>query len=719
MIPLKNLPINRTTTSRQLCWQVSEGPPGKAVLKSHHSSLATAGLGPACARPRRLPGRWAGTYAVARHCLRAILTLILFAAFPWVRFAAAQQTSPAAPDYTKDPEWFPSVLKPYRLQKIPEPDFSNTPAVSQMVRDGKLQLSVSQFVTAVMENNLDIAGARYNRFFSQTDVLRAKAGGAPRGSPGVSIPSGLFAGAIGAGLGTTNAFFGTGGSAITGTARAVNLSPRGSYDPAFTLDFSLDHASSPLNSLRVAGEPTVTTSVASWQTRYEQAFTSGTTFSVNFNAERQGSDQRFLRFNPAISPSFSFTVTQQLLNGFGFAVNRRYLEVSNNGRQIAREVYRQQVVTTLVQAQNSYWDLVAFRETVRAAEQALQVAQQLYENNKKQAEVGTLARLDVVAAESEVASRQRDLIVAQTNLQQAEVQIKNLLSKQMDSSLAAIPIETTDPLPDPQDSDIAKLEDALAEAQRNRPEIPQAQGNILNEEAAIRFSENSLKPTFTLFGQYRSTALYGDQFLAGTAGSPVALVPGGFAQALSQILHFHFPEYAVGFSLTIPIKNRSAQADNFRARLEQRQAETSLQSTRNQITLEVRNAVIGLVQAKAQVEAARQAVEFEKQTMAAEQKKLAAGVSTPYNVILVQRDLLSAQLAEVQARATYAKARVEMDRSTGSTLDKNHIDPQEVPRAAFGTGLSSNSGHSLKRFVSHLVPRVRQKATPASSTNGD
>ncbi len=595
--------------------------------------------------------------------------------------AAAQQSGAQIPDFTKDPKWFPQVLNPYRSSKIPAPDFNNTAAVSQMIHDGKLQLSVSQLLSAVMENNLDIASARYNRFFSQTDVLRAKAGGAPRGSQGVSIPSGLFAGALGAGLGSTSAgVSGAATPAISATARAVNLNPRGGFDPSITFNFSLDRTDSPLNTLRVAGVTNSINNTAALESRYAQAFTSGTTFSVSFNTLRQTSNQKNLRFNPAYTPDVSFVVTQQLLNGFGFEANRRFLTVANNGRQVAREFFRQQVMTTLAQAQNSYWDLVAFRETVRAAEQSLKVAQQLYEDNKKQAEVGTLAPLDVTVAESEVAGRQRDLIVAQTNLQQAEIQLKTLLSKQVDSALAAVPLETTDPLPNPSDADIPKLEEALTTAQQNRPELLEAEGNILNQEVAVKFSKDALKPTLNLFGQFTSSSLYGQQIIAGANGAPAVVLPGGWGTAMAQVAHSDFPGYAFGFSLTIPIKNRSAQADNLRARLEERQAETNLQKTRNQIALEVRNAVIGLMQAKSQVESAHKAVQFETQTVDAEQKKLAAGTSTPYQVILVQRDLLSAQLAEVQARAKYAKARVEMERSSGVMLEKNHIDPTEVPR---------------------------------------
>jgi outer membrane protein len=615
--------------------------------------------------------------------IRAAIWLFLgFAAL--CRPATAQQAAGQEPDYTKNPEVFPHIFTPYRSQPIPKPAFQNSAAVPGMIHDGKLELSVDQLVIAVVENNLDIAFARYNRFFSQTDLLRARAGGAPRGSQGVSFPGGLFSGAIGASLGNSNVGVSpANGPAINTTARQVSFNPRGSYDPAMGVDLSFDRSSSPLNNQQVSGVANSITHTATLQTRFSQAFTSGTTLSVSFNTQRTSTNQLRSVFTPAYTPSLGLVITQELLNGFGFSVNRRFFEVANTGRQIAREVYRQQVITTLALAQNSYWNLVAFRETVRAAEQSLQVAQQLYEDNKKQAEVGTLAPLDVISAESEVAARRRDLIVAQTNLQQAEVQLKTLFSKEMDAALAAARIEATDALPEPQDADIPKLEDALAAAQKNRPELFQAQGNILNQEAAVRFTKDALKPTVNLFGQFISSSLYGEQIVSGAPGAPSLVLPGGWGRAMTQLAHFNYPDYAIGLSVVIPIKNRSAQADNIRARLEEQQAEYALQGTRNQIALEVRNAVIGLMQAKSQVEAAQKAVQFEKQTVDAEQKKLAAGTSTPYQVVLVQRDLLSAQLAEVQARSNYAKAHVEMDRSMGVMLEKYRIDPQEAPRGEF------------------------------------
>ncbi|MBI4463805.1 MAG: TolC family protein [Acidobacteria bacterium] len=592
--------------------------------------------------------------ARASKALWAFLVAAAFGGQP----APAQTPAAPALDYSKGQEAFPRFYRPYIPQQVPKPDLQNTPSLSQMIREGKIELSLRQLLTAVVENNLDIASARYENSMVETDVLRAKSGQAPRGTSNIRVPSGLFAGAIGAGIsgGGGGGGAGGGGGGITGNARQVTVSPRGSFDPSLSLNFSVDNTTSPLNTVTVAGVPVVTSHTTSLQASYAQAFTTGTSFSLSFGNQRQSSTQQSLLFNPVLAPRLTFSVNQQLLTGFGFAVNRRFLKVAENNRKVARDVFRQQTLTAVNQAQNLYWDLVAAQENVRAAEQALAVAQRLYQDNQKRAAIGTLAPLDVVAAEAEVAARQRDLIVAQTNLQMKELNLKNIMSKEPETVMGSGTIETTDSLPEPQDSDIPKLDEAVETAMRNRPELAQAEGGIFNQEIAAQFTQNRLKPTFNIFGQFIS------------AGRASSLIEGW-----NQLGRFDFPDYAVGFALSIPILNRGAQADNLRSRLELRQAETAMQQTRNQIRVEVRNAIIGLMQAKAQVEAAQKAVEKTQQTLAAEEKKLQAGVSTPYAVIQVQRDLVSAQFAEVQARVTYAQARVEMDRATGTTLEKNNI----------------------------------------------
>jgi len=451
---------------------------------------------------------------------------------------------------------------------------------------------------------------------------------------------------------------------VTSGARQAFGFQRGGFDPTFALGFSIDSTSSPLNSVVVSGLPEVTTHSTALQTRYSQAFTTGSSVSVAFNNMRQSSTQRFLLFNPNFVSILSISFTQQLLSGFGSSVGRRFLEVAKKEMDVVEEVVRLQVNTTMAQAENAYWDLVAARENVRVAEQSLDVAQRFYEENKIREEVGTISGLDVVTAESEVAARQRDLVNAQTAMQMREVELKNYISKDLMALLGAASIEPTDALPDPKDGDIPKLNNALAIAMSNRPEIHQAETNLQIQDIAIKYGKDLLKPTLLFFANFNSSGLYGNRVIENPNGAPIVL-PGGMSQAWRQVRNWDYPEYAVGFSFSLNIRNRAAEADLYRAKREKQQTETGLQRTRNSIALEVRKAVIGLVQARAQVEAARKAAELSEQVWAAERARLLEGLSIPYDVIRRQRDFHSAQYAEVQARANYAKALVERDRATG------------------------------------------------------
>jgi outer membrane protein TolC len=563
-------------------------------------------------------------------------------------------------DFSLNPEWFPRVYKPYVVKKVPDVELENSALLTQLSWGGKLPLSISQLKTAVSENNLDILSSNNGALYSETDMLRVKGGGAPRGGAGVQIPSSLFAGAIGAGVGGFGGLGGFGGAGgITGGARQVSGFTRGSYDPTLAIGFSMDRTNSPLNSIVVSGLPEVTTASTALQTRYSQAFSTGASISIGFNNMRQSSTQQFLRFNPSFVSQFSISITQQLLSGFGRAVGRRFLEVAENEKKVMKEVVRLQVNTTLAQAKNLYWDLVAAQENARVAEESLAVAQRLYEDNQKREEIGTASGLDVITAESEIASRQRDLVSTQTTVQMREADLKNAISKNVTSLLDSVQIVPTDRLPDPQDSDIPKLSEAQATAVRNRPEITQAEVNLQTQDIAIRYEKDLLKPTLLVFANFNSSGLYGNQLLNGVA------LPGGLSQAFRQVRSWSYPEYAFGFSFNINLRNRAAQADDIRAKLEKQQSETNLQHTRNNIMLEVRKAIIGLVQAKAQVEAARNAAKLSRETLAAEEVRLLEGVSIPYDVIRRQRDYSSAQFAEIQARANYAKALVERDRAMG------------------------------------------------------
>jgi outer membrane protein len=567
-------------------------------------------------------------------------------------------------DYSKGPAWFPSLFRPYEPQNVPAPAVENSKRLPDLIHDGKLELSLTDALALAIENNLDIAVQRYLVPISQTDVLRARSGQAARGVSGSLVPGGLSAGALGAGIAAASSNAGVGSAGgITGGGGAVQIGPVGNFDPAVSFNFSWDRANTPLNTGVVAGVPSVVGYATSFSGTYAQLFPTGTSYFFSLNGIRQSSTQKNLIFNPAVVTRMALGFNQPLLNGLGIRANERFLIVARNDTRITQETFRLQVISTIVTVENTYWDLAQFQENVKVAEQSLAVAQRLYEDNKKQAEIGTLAPLDVISAESEVAARERDLVVARTNLQLQETKLKNLLSKKPDPALDAARIEVTTQMPEPRDVDIPQLENALTNAEANRPELRQAEGNLQNQDVSVTFTKNNLLPNFSTFGLYAGSGLQGNN----------NLVQAGAGASLNQSFSGDFPEYAGGVTLNLPLRNRSAQADNLRAQLEQDQLQVGLQRSRNQVALEVRQAIIGLQQGKAQVEAAHQAVRLARETMDAEQKKLSAGVSTSYNVILRERDLTAAQLAEVQAVDAYAKALVEMDRAMGTTLDRNGV----------------------------------------------
>jgi len=643
-----------------------------------------------------------------KHWLRGLLSgLLLFGLGPGQLGAQDQtpQGNAFLKDYSKGPSWFGHFTAPYRQQAIPPISLENSPRLKDLIRDGKLQISMADALALAIEDNLEIAVERQVVPMSQTDVLRSSSGSAARGFSGATIPLGLSAGALGTGVSTAVTGGGVGNAGgISGGGGAVNIAPVGTFDPTINYAFSWDRTTSPLNSLVVAGVPSVTTYSASYSGSYTQLLPTGTSYFVSLNGLRSSSTQQSLLFNPDVATRLSVGFNQPLLSGFGRKPNLRFLLVAKNNENVSGAIFRTQLQATMQQVENAYWDMAQFQQNVKVAQDALTAAQRLYENSKRQAEVGALAPLDVVSAQSAMAAAERDLVVAKTNFEIQGITLKNLLSKRIDPELEAAEIVTTDPLPEPRDSDIPALQDVLTEALRSRPDLQVAQMNLLNEQISTQYTTNNLLPTGNVFGEYAASGLQGNcvvtaRATCNTTGVPLGtVVPAGTSASLNQTIDAKFPEEAVGFSLTLPIKNRSAQADNLRAQFETQQTQINLQALQNQAEIAIRQAMIGLVQGKAQIQAAHEAVLLAQQSMDAEQKKLQVGASTFYNVVLRQRDLTTAQYAEIQAGDAYAKALVAMDQARGTMLERNGMTFEDalsgtinkIPAPPFNKG--SNPG---------------------------
>lgn len=609
--------------------------------------------------------------------IRAHRKIIELIAFSSLSLSAIAQDQPARqrllPNYTKGPGQFPNLIKPYREQPVPPVVMENSARLRDLIHDGKMELSISDALALALENNLNIAVQRFLRPIAQVDVLRTKSGQAARGIPGALLPAGLSVGAIGVGV---NQFQGAGGvgsaGGISGGGGAVQVPQVGSFDPAVSLNGSWDRTVAPLNTVQVAGVPQVTTYSTALTGTYTQLLPDGSSFLFSMNGIRQSSTQQHLIYNPAVISRFAAGFNQPLLNGFGFLPNERFMMVAQNDIHTSEELFRQQVTTVVVQVSDAYWDLAAARQVVAAAERTRDAAQTLFRQSQAMERLGTAAALDVATANSSLAAAERDIIIARTNLQLQETQLKNMLSKRSDAELDAADIETTDQLPVPNERDVPELQQALETAFRERPDLLAPEQDLKNQDISVRFTRNGLLPSVSVFGLYAAAGLAGNNFVDNT------LLNAGAQESLTQAFVAQFPEYSSGVSAVIPIRNRSAQADNMRARLEERQLQVNLQNSRQQVSLEVRQAIIGLIQGRAQVQASHEAVKYATLSADAERKKIQVGLSTPYNVILRDRDVMTALQSDITAVSNYAKALVEMDRATGSILDRNGIELEDA-----------------------------------------
>ncbi|MSV27530.1 MAG: TolC family protein [Bryobacterales bacterium] len=578
----------------------------------------------------------------------------------------------------------------YREVTVPPVNLANSNRIDSLLRAGRLYLSLQDALALALENNLDIELQRYGPQIADADILRAKAGGLLRGVPtGVTAGPGGAAGQTGQATGITQTA-GQQAGATTGTVISQTGSTIPNLDPVLTGRLSWAHTSVPQTAAFVTGTNAFINRNDLANFNIGQSFLTGTSINFGYANSRAHSNSLRADFNPSNSGSASLNITQKLLQGFGRAVNNRNIVVARNQREISDLVFKQQVITTVSAITNLYWDLVSFGEDVKVRRQALELNQKLYEDNKKQVEIGTLAPIEIVRAEAEVARAQQDLTISETQVLQQETILKSALSRTGVASpaIASARVVPTDRINMPEKEAIEPVQDIVTTALSARPEIAQRRIQVENTKIGLRGSKSQLLPTVDGFINMANNGLAGEVNplpLPGAAPgfppvprAPTAFFVGGYGTVLTQLFARNFPDYSAGFTLNIPLRNRAAQSDMIRDQLAVRQQEIGLQQLENQIRVDVQNALIGLQQARARYQAATKARVLQEQTLDAEQKKYALGASTIFNVILVQRDLAQAQSAEVAALSNYSKARVEFDRATGQTLPHSSVTVDEA-----------------------------------------
>jgi outer membrane protein len=597
----------------------------------------------------------------------ALFLAVLMALAPVAPVFAQQQgesTPPAQPqpasrtielsnqNYSYGKRWFPDIRAPYTQRAVPQPILTNAPRIEQMVQDGKLRISLQDAVDLALQNNLAIVISRYTPWIAEASILHTLSGGTP----------------------------------TSGAVNSLGIIPSLNFDPLVTSTFSMDQKTILVNNGLTAGTGTGTGALAQLNTHttvadvaYTQGFHTGTSFSATFNNVRGSSSSASNFFSPFVQSNFIFVASQQLLNGFGLLANEHFIRIAKVNKSIADQTLVQQVITSITAVGNAYWELVFARGSVDVAKEEIALAEKTYSDNKKQVDVGTLAPLEIVQAEAQLATAQQALIVAQTTVLQDQLTLMNLIAKDPNApvlrTVEIIPTDTADVAP-PEVEKIS-LDDLIKEATTKRPDVLQAGLQIKGDDINVRATRNALLPVLTLSAEYATEGLAGNNRpSAGCVPVPPATtcqIISGLGTSLSQELTGAYPEYNAAINLTIPIRNRAAQANNIIATLTERSDEANYHQVVNNAAIDVHNAQITLEQARITLAAAIKTRDLDQQTLEAEQKKYQVGASTLFNIVSDQNTLASAESAEVRARVNLVEGKVNFDRAMARTLEVYNI----------------------------------------------
>jgi outer membrane protein len=585
--------------------------------------------------------------------------------------AAPPRTVDLKLDYSVGRKWFPDLGGPYTPMKGAEPSLTNSPRIEQLLQNGKLTLSLQDAISLALENNLAIEVERYAPWLDEVSLLRAKSG-------------------------------------ING------LVP---FDPTLSGNLNLLDSVTPLNNPLFAGViPTGTTTptsqtppayvqhIGNVNLQYNQYFPTGTQFQAGMTNNRTSSNFGFFNlYNPYLQSALTVTITQPLLRGFGTLPNTRLIIEAKRTIKVGLAQLEQQVIATTTQVSNDYWELVYARENVKVEEAALGVSQRLYEENARRLEIGTLSSLDVLTAQSQLASDKQALVQAQSVQLQDETTLLNDITRNpLDGPLLRAEIIPATPISTPDTGGNIQIEEAVREAWQKRPELKQAALNLENAGTDVKATKNELLPSVNIFGEYIASGLGGVQtsttttptgaFLPGlpvvnSAGTPQnnlfesaavttssqVVFPGGAGQDLGRVFRGNYSTFEGGINFTLPIRNRAAQADNAQALLNERQQKTQYRQQQNAIFVSVRNALIALQEDRASVAAAEEARKLAVQTFEDEQEKYRLGASTSYNVVLRSRDVTTAEGVELRDRINLLEDELKFNQAMGRTLEVNQI----------------------------------------------
>jgi outer membrane protein TolC len=575
----------------------------------------------------------------------------------------------------------PQTHNPFSIYtpiNVPAPSLANSMRLDQCIHDGKLYLSLDDAIDLALENNLDLAVSRFNLPIASMDVLRTAAGGQSLGV-NTSVVQNTLGGSAAASVASSSGVGGVGGGVGGLVQNTFGLGPLiPSFDPHIIARASTEHLTQPQVNQVTSGTPSLKVNTIIADASYQQSFPTGTYVEFDFNNQRQTINSPFSTLNPSLNSNYQFLVQQQLLSGFGFAPNLRYLRLAKNNRKISTIAFKQQVIATATQIENIYWDLVSAYQDERVKERSLAFAEKSLDDERKQLQLLAVPAMDVMKAESEVAQRQQDVTISKTTLQLQESFIKSALTKQLDQTLEEMPVIPTASLEAFQPETAPSVPDLIEEALKDRPDVNLLQINEDDYQISRKAVRNAMLPTVNLIGYYAGYGLGGVPNPDFPGGAPVVSTPTGFGGTLQNTFNNSSPDYLAEVQVNIPLRNRQARADQFRSELEYRQAQLQVVQQKKNLRIEVRNAAYSLQQGGARVEAARKARDLAQRTFDIMRQEQQLGAGSNFQTLSAEHDLAIASSALAGAETTYEKYRVELYQSTGQTLTRLGISLDEA-----------------------------------------
>jgi outer membrane protein TolC len=564
---------------------------------------------------------------------------------------------------------------PYMPSTAPELDLSNSPRLQNLIRNGKIYLSLRDAIAVAIENNLDVAYFRYNFPIAQTDILRTKAGSSANGvnTAIVQGTQGGFAASTGGGGGSSGSGFSAGNGGIVTSTLGAGTSVS-SFDPYLTFKGYVDHTVTQEANQFTVGVPVLKTNTIKVQSTYSQSFPIGTGVEVDYVGERVASNTPYNSINPELYSNFALTISQPILAGFGIATNERFIRIAKRNSQITDLAFKAQVIATVTQVENIYWDLVNAYESEQISERSLGFANKNLSDDQKQLELQAIPAMQVMTDQSVVATAEGNLTVARASLRLNELLMKNALTKIDDPMIDEMPVIPLDLHGEPNPNAGKSVDELISDAEKKRPEVAIYQMQAEVQKQALKDINSELLPTLNMYGYYAG---------AGTAGPKnpncslvnecVSDLPTGFGNMFANTFNYSSPEYQVGMTLSINLRNRQAKADQFRAVLQYRQSQISSEQQQKGIRLDVRNSKFALEQAQAHVEAAQKARDLAQKIFDITKQERLLGAKSGLDTLNAESALAQAESALDAAQTAYEKAKVDIDRATGETLERTEV----------------------------------------------